>query len=214
MSSSSNGTGRVPFKFQRPFKYGHGLGVGSCAPTGTVQFTWRDEQFQRIDAADTDRIVITPVGTRGSYVNYQNVTSGSGNITVNDGSSNTLAVLKASEWGDFFHNGTEWLTLNGRNSTTSTPSVTTPIASTTSPMSASAGDFIEATTGGSNFTVLLPNPGAVGDRVTVKKIDDGVGNVIISSNGGADIDGASTATLTDQYESCSIVKGTSVWWIE
>jgi hypothetical protein len=47
----------------------------------------------------------------------------------------------------------------------------------------------------------------------IKKIDSGAGNVIIDGNASETIDGATTYTLTTQYESVTIVSDGATWWI-
>ncbi len=78
-----------------------------------------------------------------------------------------------------------------------------------------AGDFILMTAGGTDKTVTLPvaasNTNAV---IEIKLVDSGVGNCIIDGDTAETIDGATTITLTSQYESVSLHCDGTTWWIK
>lgn len=78
-----------------------------------------------------------------------------------------------------------------------------------------SSDINLVTTGASNITLTLPSP-ASGQIVTVKKIDSGAGEVIISGDGSDTIDGAGSKRLYYQYESLTCVAKTgspNEWYI-
>lgn len=78
-----------------------------------------------------------------------------------------------------------------------------------------SSDINLVTTGASNLTLTLPSP-ASGQVVTIKKIDNGAGEVIIEGDGTDTIDGASSKRLYYQYESLTCVAKTgspNEWYI-
>jgi len=78
-----------------------------------------------------------------------------------------------------------------------------------------SSDINLVTTGASNLTLTLPSP-ASGQVVTIKKIDNGAGEVIIQGDGTDTIDGASSKRLYYQYESLTCVAKTgspNEWYI-
>jgi len=89
-----------------------------------------------------------------------------------------------------------------------------PVATAVTPYAASVNEFIEVTTGAPAFTVNLPNPGVAGDRIDVMKVDAGAGAVNVDSNGGPNINGAAVATLVVQYDTLTLIRGTTQWWFK
>ncbi len=83
---------------------------------------------------------------------------------------------------------------------------------TPSSNSSSLSDINLVTTGSSNLTMTLPSSPSDGQIVTVKKIDSGSGEVIISA-GTDTIDGAGGKRLYYQYESLTCVYKTNAWYI-
>jgi len=73
---------------------------------------------------------------------------------------------------------------------------------------------ILVTTGASDRTITLP-PAAdvVGQAYYIKKIDAGAGAVIIDPDGSETIDGASTKSLTSQWEFCIIWPNGTAWFV-
>lgn len=69
----------------------------------------------------------------------------------------------------------------------------------------------DATSGG----VVVNIPTAVGNtsRITVKKTDSSANTVTLTASGSEKIDDASTATISDQYESVDIVTNSTNWFI-
>jgi hypothetical protein len=73
---------------------------------------------------------------------------------------------------------------------------------------------ILVTTGASNRTITLPTAADNTDRmITIKKVDSGVGIVIIDGEGAETIDGATTYTLDTQYQQLTIVCNGTSWSI-
>ena len=71
---------------------------------------------------------------------------------------------------------------------------------------------IVVTTGASNRTITLPAVATAIDRViTVKKADSGVGYVVVTRNSADTIDGATTYTLTAQYDAVDLVCDGTNW---
>jgi len=69
-------------------------------------------------------------------------------------------------------------------------------------------------TAGAAITITLPAAATIGEggKINVKKL--GVtGNVIIDGNASELIDGATTATLTTQYEAVTLVCNGTTWYI-
>jgi hypothetical protein len=88
---------------------------------------------------------------------------------------------------------------------------------TTSLESVSVGGAITkavtlVTAGASDRTMDLPTAiGAVGVSYTIKKVDSGIGTVIIDPNGSQTIDGAATLVLASQYQSATLVSDNANW---
>jgi hypothetical protein len=76
-----------------------------------------------------------------------------------------------------------------------------------------SGNMIFVTTGPSNITITLPDNIDAGNTRIVKKIDSGVGNVIISRQSIWTIDGANSFRLYNNGESMSFVSDGSGWRI-
>jgi hypothetical protein len=73
---------------------------------------------------------------------------------------------------------------------------------------------IFATTGGSNITLNLPSAILnIGRRLTIKKIDSGLGFLVIDPNSSETIDSRSTINLTTQDESIIIQSNGNNWFI-
>jgi hypothetical protein len=77
------------------------------------------------------------------------------------------------------------------------------------------GEHLElATAGAADITRTLPT--AVGIRnqvVIVKKVDSGVGNVIVEGNGSETIDNALTYTLSEQNEFIAMISDNANWQV-
>lgn len=74
-------------------------------------------------------------------------------------------------------------------------------------------DLINMTTGASQKTVTLPAvANNAGRTITIKKIDNGAGTVLISVNGGS-IQGASSNTLTAQYSYITLKSDGAIWYV-
>jgi hypothetical protein len=73
---------------------------------------------------------------------------------------------------------------------------------------------ILVTTGNSNRTMTLPTASDNTDRpIYIKKVDSGTGNVIIDGEGAETIDGSTTYTLYNQYDSIRLVCDGTTWHI-
>jgi len=73
--------------------------------------------------------------------------------------------------------------------------------------------LVDDATAGSAVTVTLPAAsGNAGLQYNIKKLGN-TANVIVDGDGSETIDGGTTATLTVQYESITIVCDGSNWWI-
>ena len=68
------------------------------------------------------------------------------------------------------------------------------------------------TTGASTVTLTLPAVSS-GRKITVKKVDSGVGTVVIQRNSTDTIDGAISKTLYYQYESLTVICDGTNWFI-
>ena len=80
--------------------------------------------------------------------------------------------------------------------------------------STSLSDINLVTTGASNLTMTLPANPTDGQIVTVKKIDNGAGEVIIQGDSSDPIDGATSGKrLYYQYESLTCVANSDEWYI-
>lgn len=74
--------------------------------------------------------------------------------------------------------------------------------------------FILVTSGSSNRTITLPTANDNLNRVlTIKKVDSGVGTVILDGEGAETIDGVATKTLRQQYESITIWCDATAWHV-
>ena len=74
----------------------------------------------------------------------------------------------------------------------------------------------EALTDASSGAITLTLPSAVGiagKRYDVKRLNSGGNNVVIATTGSETIDGASTQTLSNQYDSFTFVSDGSNWYI-
>lgn len=70
------------------------------------------------------------------------------------------------------------------------------------------------TTSSTNRTVTLPTAADNTHRIiTVKKVDSGTGTVIVDGEGAETIDGATTVTLTGQYDSVTLQCTGSAWLV-
>lgn len=94
------------------------------------------------------------------------------------------------------------------------------ITTTTSAYTALVTDaVILANAIGGAFTVTLPDATqygegfAVGQRYTLKKIDSSVNNITVATTAGQTIDGASTYTLSSQYQNVTVLFDGSNWQI-
>lgn len=73
-------------------------------------------------------------------------------------------------------------------------------------------DVILCSASGGAFTITLPTAVGISGRVYhIKKTDSSTNAVTIAGNGSETIDGATTQTLTIQYESMSVVSDGSNW---
>lgn len=71
---------------------------------------------------------------------------------------------------------------------------------------------IQVSTGASDRTITLPTAADNSDRmITISKTDSGIGDVIIDGEGAETIDGATTYTLTTQYQQLTIVCNGTSW---
>lgn len=76
-------------------------------------------------------------------------------------------------------------------------------------------DFILVTTGASDKTITLPAVASSTDVVIeVKKVDSGVGDVIIDGNAAETIDGTATQVISSQYSSLTLHCDGSTWHIK
>lgn len=73
-------------------------------------------------------------------------------------------------------------------------------------------DVIEGTGGGAGITLTLPTAASMNRRtLSIKKVDVGVGPVIVDAAGAETIDGALTQTLPDQWDSIDIYSNGVSW---
>ena len=70
------------------------------------------------------------------------------------------------------------------------------------------------TTGATTRTATLPTAlGIAGRQYTIKKVDSGIGLVVLDADSAQTIDGALTYTLYAQYDSVTIVSDGANWWV-
>jgi hypothetical protein len=75
-------------------------------------------------------------------------------------------------------------------------------------------EFIFVSAGASDKTVNLPAASTCKGRgYTIKKIDSGVGKVIIDPDAGETVDGAATKDISSQYVSFSIISTGTQWFV-
>jgi hypothetical protein len=141
----------------------------------------------------TNGITVTPLGAD----------------TINGGASYVLSSTNGAAEFVWDAVAANWA-LTGSMGTT----LSNPVATAVTPYTTANGELVEVTTGAGAFTVNLPNPGVVGDRIVVKKVDVGVGVVTVDSNGGPNIDGAATVAINLQWGAVTLVRGTALWLIE
>lgn len=126
-----------------------------------------------------------------------------------------------------FFNGTSWVAIS--SSSNATPTVSGVVTSYTPVVAASVNDVNNAdypitttdgyetilvTTGASNRTVTLPLAADNdGRKITIKKVDSGVGTLILDGNGAETIDGATTYTLTSRNQQLTVVCNGTSWSI-
>lgn len=75
-----------------------------------------------------------------------------------------------------------------------------------------SGTLVDAN--GGAVTITLPAANTMTNLTYhIKKTDATTNSVIVDGNGSETIDGGSTATLTNQYESITIISDGSAWWV-
>ena len=89
----------------------------------------------------------------------------------------------------------------------------TVVTSETTITSTSGLVVILANATSGNIVVNIPTAVGNSSRITVKKTDSSTNTVTLTASGAQTIDGASTTTLTKQYESVDIVTNNSNWFI-
>lgn len=86
-----------------------------------------------------------------------------------------------------------------------------PVLVTTA-YTAFAWELVEADARGGAFTVSLPATPAQGDALIINKVD-ATGNTVTVSGNGTNINGGGTFPLPFQYDSLTVVRGSTQWWI-
>jgi lysophospholipase L1-like esterase len=71
--------------------------------------------------------------------------------------------------------------------------------------------IIEVTTAATPVTITLPSAVTTRVKYVIKKVDSGVGDVIVACNGVQTIDGVTTITLSLQYDSLEVVSNGTNW---
>jgi len=78
----------------------------------------------------------------------------------------------------------------------------------------SAHEYVRATAGAGGVSITLPTAvGITGRLYHIKRVDAGAGNVTIATTSGQTIDGASSKTLTKQWQWVSPISDGSNWQI-
>lgn len=76
------------------------------------------------------------------------------------------------------------------------------------------GNYYFVTTGAGTIIATLPTAvGIAGQTVVIKKVDAGVGTVVLTPNGAQKIDGLSTFTLSAQFQYMGLVSDGANWQI-
>lgn len=210
---------------------GDGLVVENTATTSALYITevaansWlATDSNKRVIATSTQPISEVPTGT----VNGSNVTF---TLTGVPADSDDLIV---SVNGQVQRNGTDF-TLSGNTITYTTAPETgwthfahyqsfpsglqfgllTSVVNETSNYTVTNNNgtiLVDASSG--NVTVTLPSAvGLSGKIFVIKKTDSSGFQVIVDGDGSETIDGATTATITSQYESITIISNNSNWFI-
>ena len=142
---------------------------------------------------------LSPTTTKGDII----ISNGTNNIRVAVGSDGQALIADSAE-----ASGVKWAATGAGANTTSAKSADYTILD---------GDGIETilmTTGASTRTVTLPTAADNTNRqITVKKVDSGVGTVIIDGEGAETIDGATTHTIYSQYGRVTLVCDGTSWHI-
>lgn len=74
-------------------------------------------------------------------------------------------------------------------------------------------DVALCSTGASNLLVTLPPAKLTTDKVMyIKKVDAGVGKVLINPDGAETIDGVTTYTVSSQWQCAAIVSNGAAWF--
>jgi len=83
---------------------------------------------------------------------------------------------------------------------------------TDSPYAASSDEVVLVDATGGVTVVNLPNPGTLGEVLSVKKVDVGANAVTLNGNGN-NIDGVATQPIAVQWESLMVMRGATQWYI-
>ena len=86
-------------------------------------------------------------------------------------------------------------------------------ASKTTTYTAAPGDIIPCNATGGAFTVNLPAAAGVVQSIRVKKTDASANAITIDGNASETIDGATTRTLTTQYEAVELWSDGTGWLV-
>jgi len=227
----------VPLGIREHVKGGQGITEDDTSkPYRTLNFSIADLTETATSASDNDLIAIydstgsaTKKITRGNFISGL----GGGTVTSVGVSSDTIAVSGSPITSNgtidlevkvdsttITHNGSNELKIvDGGVDTTQladgavTEAKRERTVATPSSNSSSLSDINLVTTGSSDLTMTLPSSPSDGQIVTVKKIDSGSGEVIISA-GTDTVDGAVAKRLYYQYESltCVAQSGTPNAW--
>lgn len=180
----------------------------SLTPEVVTNTTLGALTVRRGSAADTDNVIEAENGA--GTVTF--IVSGEGRVTFTESGTSTALTTGAIADGNLLvRSGT---TLIGESPAATLGRGYLPVAGGATPHAAAAGTMVEVTTGAVGYTVNLPNPGVLGDRIGVKKVDAGVGSITVSVNGGPNVDGGTTVNLPAQYDYMSFIRGTTQWWVE
>lgn len=119
---------------------------------------------------------------------------------------------KASATATFITSQDETATLS--NSTVFYRALTPLTTTTTNYTALTTDSLIRANAAGGSITITLPTAvGVPGRQYQIKRINSSGGTVIVTTTGGQAIDGTSSITLLQQYETLSVMSDNANWMV-
>ena len=155
---------------------------------------------------DADKVDGADAGTAANNVFKIPADIAQGDIFYVDGTGN-IARLPAGTAGQFLQTQG-----SGANPQWATAPGGWTVTKVTANYTASDGEIVLVDASGGAVTVTLPTPSS-GARVRVKKIDASTNTVTVSPSGTETIDGASSHSISQQYETYEYVSDGTDWYV-